>query len=128
MSDQSILIQLKNEILAALLLVVFTIIIIVIVFKMTELARISFGKSQYGTAKSFTYLMRRSGALQISTVSFIIVVVGVCTIIGKIDSTALISIMSGIAGYVLGGLDSSGGHNSPEKPKSKNDHNGGPEK
>lgn len=52
----------------------------------------------------FTRLIERAGVLQLVTVLNIILAVGILTFMGKINSEGAVSIYSGIAGYVLGGL------------------------
>ncbi|MCW2275422.1 hypothetical protein GJ654_13595 [Rhodoblastus acidophilus] len=64
---------------------------------------IAFWRAGAGQAKTFSLLIQRSQALQMATV--VLIIVGACTlrILDSISSEAVVSILSGIAGYVLGG-------------------------
>jgi multisubunit Na+/H+ antiporter MnhG subunit len=66
------------------------------------LGAIAFFKTQNGAAKSFSLLIHRSNALQLLTVLIIIITAFVLTVLDKIDSQAIVSILSSIAAYVLG--------------------------
>jgi hypothetical protein len=94
-----------------------TIALIAIVAGLTIVGSIAFLKTEKDGAKTFSLLIERAGALQLVTV--LAIVVGACflTIIGKINTEGIVSILSGIAGYVLGGISRTGrGHpNEPDK-------------
>lgn len=81
-----------------------TICVVVIAVCVTIVFAIAFYRSSPGQAKIFSDLMQRAGALQLVTVFSIIVGACFLTIIGRITSEGIVSILSGVAGYVLGGL------------------------
>ena len=95
-----------------------TISLVAIVTGLTIVASVAFYRTDRGTAKIFSSLVLRAGALQLVTV--LAIVVGACflTVIGKINSEGIVSILSGIAGYVLGGLSKTGQGQAdePDKP------------
>jgi hypothetical protein len=62
----------------------------------------AFSRTERGAAKTFSMLVQRSGALQLLTVVTIVMSVLILAIIEVLDSAAAVSILSGIAGYVLG--------------------------
>lgn len=66
---------------------------------------IAFWRSNSGQAKSFSLLFERAQALRISAVVFIIISVLVLGILGKLEAPEIAAVLSGVAGYVLGGLD-----------------------
>ena len=85
-----------------------TICLVVICTGLTIVGGIAFYRASAGQDKTFSLLIQRAGALQLVTV--LTIVVGACllTVLGKISSEGIVSILSGIAGYVLGGLSRSG--------------------
>jgi hypothetical protein len=85
-----------------------TIALAIITVGVTIVSAIAFYRSQQDSAKTFSLLVQRAGALQMVTV--LSVVVGACflTVIGKISPEGIVSILSGIAGYVLGGVSKMG--------------------
>lgn len=88
-----------------------TICLVAIVTAITIVGSIAFFRSTRGSAKTFSLLLQRAGALQLVTVMTIIAGACILTIIGKINSEGIVSILSGIAGYVLGGIPRGGlGH------------------
>jgi hypothetical protein len=80
-----------------------TIIIAIIAVGATIVGSIAFFKAGSGQAKTFSLLVQRAGALQLITVMSIIGASCFLAVIGKVNSEGVISILSGIAGYVLGG-------------------------
>jgi hypothetical protein len=85
-----------------------TICVVVITAGLTIVGTIAFYRAERGQAKTFSLLMQRAGALQL--IAVLTIVVGACllTVLGRISSDGIVSILSGIAGYVLGGLSKSG--------------------
>jgi hypothetical protein len=73
----------------------------------TILGAISFWRSKVGTAKSFTRLLERAEAVKLSAVILIVLAVTLLALLGRIESQGVVGILSGIAGYVLGGLQKS---------------------
>jgi H+/Cl- antiporter ClcA len=65
---------------------------------------IAFWKTRRGHAKTFSLLVRRAGVLHLLTVLAIIAAAVILAIIDKLESGSIAAILSGIAGYVLGGL------------------------
>jgi hypothetical protein len=77
-----------------------TIAFAICVVGITIVACVAFYKNE---GKTFSLLIQRSGALQLVTVLTIILAAAFLTVIGKITTEGIVSILSGIAGYVLGG-------------------------
>jgi uncharacterized membrane protein YedE/YeeE len=71
----------------------------------TIIGGIAFSRTQKGAAKSFTLLVQRGDLIRILTVTLILLVATLLTLLGKIEGAAMVGILSGIAGYVLGSLD-----------------------
>jgi hypothetical protein len=67
--------------------------------------------TEHNPAYTFSQLVQRAQGLQMVTVILIVIVVAVLGLYGIVKDEALVSILSGIAGYVLGGLQK----NAPEK-------------
>ncbi|MCC7300196.1 MAG: hypothetical protein IT583_03865 [Verrucomicrobia bacterium] len=68
---------------------------------------IAFYKAQAGQAKSFGLLFRRGNFLRLATVIMVIIAVIFLGLLDIIKENGIIGILSGIAGYVLGGMDQS---------------------
>lgn len=85
-----------------------TVCLVTIVIGLTVVGAIAFYQAKSGQAKTFSLLIQRAGALQLITVLTIIVGACLLTVLGKINSEGIVSILSGIAGYVLGGFSKSG--------------------
>ena len=78
-------------------------IIIAIVAGATIVGSIAFFRTEKGAAKTFSLLLQRASALQMLAVILIILTAATLRILNLIESGAVVSILSGIAGYVLGG-------------------------
>ncbi|WP_331299246.1 hypothetical protein [Methylobacterium oryzae] len=76
----------------------------IFVFGATIATCVAFSNAGPDKARVFASLIEKMGVLQLVTVLNIILAVGILTFMGKINSEGAISIYSGIAGYVLGGL------------------------
>lgn len=85
------------------LMALFGGVVAVAIICATVLGVAAFKRTQHGAARTFSELFRRAGLLQLLTVLVIVVSVLVLAILGKTDEGAL-TVLSGIAGYVLGGL------------------------
>jgi hypothetical protein len=83
----------------------FLIALGLVVVGFTVVGSIAFWKTQQGAAKSFTLLLQRGNVLKITTVSLIIVIAALLALAGKIGDSAVVGILSLIAGFVLGSLD-----------------------
>jgi hypothetical protein len=70
----------------------------------TVIGAIAYWKSE-NPAGSFSRLFERAQALKLTTVILIILSVTVLAFFKIIDSNGAVGILSGIAGYVLGGLE-----------------------
>jgi|HubBroStandDraft_2_1064218.scaffolds.fasta_scaffold1235718_1 hypothetical protein len=81
-----------------------TIALAVIAICGTVVAVIVFRKADHSAARIFGQLMNRAGMLQMLTVATIVQTVLVLRIFDGLSADATISVLSGIAGYVLGGL------------------------
>lgn len=65
---------------------------------------IAFSKVTKGAGKSFGLLFERGNFLRISTVMFVVLAVILLSILGVLNEGA-VAVLSGVAGYVLGGLE-----------------------
>lgn len=81
-----------------------TIIVIAVTLGTTIVGGIAFWRAQKGQAKTFSLLLQRANALQMLAVILIIVAAVVLRIGNGISAEAVVSILSGVAGYVLGGV------------------------
>lgn len=82
-------------------------IVFLIVVCLTIIGSIAFYKTEKGSAKTFSLLLQRSSALQMVTVILIILSAVCLRILNLIESNAIVSILSGISGYVLGSTNHS---------------------
>ncbi len=80
-----------------------TIIVVAVCVSGTIIWSIAFWRGGTGQANTLGLLLQRSQALQMATVILIILGACVLRIINSISSEAVVSILSGVAGYVLGG-------------------------
>ncbi|MDW9668089.1 hypothetical protein [Sinorhizobium meliloti] len=79
-----------------------TIVVALVVTGATVVMSFAFYRTSGGGAATLVRLIERAGVLQMLTVLVIVVGAGILTTIGKISAEGIISILSGIAGYVLG--------------------------
>ncbi len=77
---------------------------------------IAFSKTGKGAAKSFGLMFQRGNFLRIATVVLIVVAVIFLAVTGFIKENGIVAILSGVAGYVLGGLEKD-----KPKPESNSD-------
>lgn len=89
------------------LMVVFSVVVVAALICATILGVSAFRKTEKGAGRTFSELFRRAGLLQLMTVVVIVISVLILTTLGKADQGAF-TVLSGIAGYVLGGLPRSG--------------------
>jgi len=82
-----------------------TIVVALIVFSVV--GGIAFSKIERGAGRSFGLMFSRGNFLRISTVVFCIFAVVVLAFGGKLSEGA-IAVLSGIAGFVLGGVSKDG--------------------
>jgi polyferredoxin len=66
---------------------------------------IAFYRSEKGQARSFGLMFKRGNFLRIATVIMVVLVVLFLGLMDIIKENGIIGILSGIAGYVLGGLE-----------------------
>jgi len=76
----------------------------IVVLGATVVGSIAFWKTQGGAAVTFSLLLRRASALQMLAVVLIILSAVALRILDLIQPEAIVSILSGIAGYVLAGV------------------------
>jgi hypothetical protein len=67
----------------------------------------AFYKTGRGGAKTFGYIFSRGNLLKLLIAMAIVLIAAVLNIIGKIGAEAVVSILSGIASYVLGSASAS---------------------
>lgn len=75
----------------------------------TIIGGIAFYRAQQGTARTFSLLIQRADATRLIAVMAIVVAAFVLAMLDKINATGVVSILSGIAGYVLGGANATSG-------------------
>lgn len=85
----------------------------------TIIGSVAFWRAGSGTAKTFSLLIQRGNLLKLLTVLCIVIAATMLAILGKIPSEGITAILSGIAGYVLGGIgkSSSGKATRPATPE-----------
>jgi len=103
--------------------ITFVITISMIVFGV--LGYTAFKNTKEGAAKSFGLLFQRGDFLRIATVIFIVVAAIFLTLEGTLQENGLVGILSGIAGYVLGGLQRTEDTNSKTKKTKSEQGSGG---
>jgi hypothetical protein len=86
------------------------------------IAKAAFQKTERGAARALSQMIERAGVLQLLTVQVIVMSVVTLRIIDGLSADATVSILSGIAGYVLGGLSQTRGASSqePARPPATN--------
>jgi hypothetical protein len=87
-----------------------TIALALIVLGASTVIVFAFYRTRSGGAATLANMIERAGTLQMITV--IVIVVGACILatVGRIKSEGIVSILSGIAGYVLGNASRPGDH------------------
>lgn len=90
-----------------------TVIILGVMFAFTIVGGIAFNRSQQGSAKSFGLLFQRGNFLRIATAFLVVIAVVYLALLNKLSDGA-IGILSGVGGYVLGGLDKGKAGDVPE--------------
>lgn len=81
----------------------------------TVVGVVAFIKTETGQAKSFTLLFKRGDFLKLLAVAGIVMAVFFLALAGVLSEAAVVAVLSGIAGYVLGGLEKSAfGSQKPE--------------
>ncbi len=96
-----------------------TIMVIAVVLCTAIVGGIAFWRAEQGQAKTFSLLLQRANALQMLAVILIIVSAVVLRIGNGISAEAVVSILSSVAGYVLGGVTS----RTPEPKTEADSHN-----
>lgn len=79
----------------------------IVVIGGTIIGAIAFWRAGQGTAKTFSLLIQRGNLLKLLTVLCIVVAATMLAVLGKIQPEGITAILSGIAGYVLGGVGKS---------------------
>ena len=74
----------------------------------TIVAWVAFRREGGAVAGPLSQMVGRIGALQLLTVQVIVTSVLILRIIDELNAEATVSVLSGIAGYVLGGIGRSG--------------------
>lgn len=98
MSAERIALALELNILMAVALVAIAIC-------GTVVARKAFDKTEKGAARSLSLMVQRAGVLQLMTVQTIVMTIITLRILDLLGAEATVTVLSGIAGYVLGGLN-----------------------
>jgi hypothetical protein len=71
----------------------------------TVVGGIAFYRANQGQAKSFGLLFVRGNFLRLATAVLIILAAILLAALGKLNPEGVAAILSGVAGYVLGGMD-----------------------
>lgn len=90
--------------LLEILAVCITIIATALVIGVTAIGAIAFLKAQKGSAKTFSLLLQRASALQMLSVTLIVIAASILCALGSISGEAAVTLLSGVAGFVLGGV------------------------
>ena len=85
----------------------FTGVIIAALAAFAVVGGIAFSKVERGAGKSFGLMFTRGNFLRISTVVFCVFAVVVLAVAGKLSEGA-VAVLSGISGFVLGGVSKDG--------------------
>jgi hypothetical protein len=85
----------------------FTGVIVAALVAFAVVGGIAFSKVERGAGKSFGLMFSRGNFLRISTVVFCVFAVVVLAFAGKLSEGA-VAVLSGIAGFVLGGVSKDG--------------------
>lgn len=83
---------------------VFAGVVSVLFISVATIGAIAFYRTQKGGAKTFTLLFERADALRVLTVGVIVIGTVLLGFARGLDSTAVATILSGISGFVLGGV------------------------
>ena len=73
----------------------------------TVVAAIAFWRDEKSSARNFLGIAQHGGALRIITVGMIVLAATFLALANKITGEAVVAIISGVAGYVLGGFQRS---------------------
>ena len=94
-----------------------------IIVPFTVIASIAFCRAPVGKhqnpAFTFSQLFQRAKALQMITVILIVVAAALLALLRIIDSNGAVGILSGIAGYVLGGLNIESNRRQKQLPRTE---------
>lgn len=85
----------------------FATVIVIALVAFAVVGGIAFSKTNAGGGKSFGLMFSRGNFLRISTVIFCVYAVVVLAFAGKLSEGA-VAVLSGIAGFVLGGVSKDG--------------------
>jgi hypothetical protein len=77
----------------------------ILVAGFTVVGAIAFWKTETGGATTFTSFFQRGDALRMITVGGIVIAATFLGLAKIVEGTAVVAILSGIAGYVLGGVE-----------------------
>jgi hypothetical protein len=77
---------------------------VVAIVGFTVVGSIAFYRAGAGQAKSFGFLFQRGNFLRLGTVVLVVLAVILLSLVGKLTEGAA-AVLSGVAGYVLGGLE-----------------------
>jgi hypothetical protein len=95
----------------------FVIVFALAMVGFTIVGGLAFYRASAGQAKSFGLLFERSNFLRLATAVLIIFATVLLAALNKLSSEAVAAILSGVAGYVLGGMDRSVKESSTTGPK-----------
>jgi hypothetical protein len=93
------------------LMTIMAVTMMVLAICVTVVATIAFRKTDKDAASTLSVMIERGGALQLLTVVSIVMSVLVLRILDALGADATVSVLSGVAGYVLGGFATSQGGN-----------------
>lgn len=92
-----------NEAMIATLALYLTIAVGIIMLGATIVGSIAFWRAAKGQAKTFSMMFQRANVLQVLTAILVVLVACLLRMLNEITAEAVVGILSGVAGYVLGG-------------------------
>ncbi|MBK7357174.1 hypothetical protein [Propionivibrio sp.] len=101
--------------------VVWAIVIVLAlaIMSFTIVGGIAFFRAGQGQAKSFGLMFERGNFLRLAAAVLIILATILLAALGKLTAEGVASILSGVAGYVLGGMDKQQQNQAPDKSTPK---------
>ncbi len=85
----------------------------------TIVGGIAFYRAGQGQAKSFGLMFERGNFLRLAAAVLIILATILLAALGKLTAEGVASILSGVAGYVLGGMDKQHTRETTQSPSAK---------
>jgi len=113
--------EINNPGLVESALISFAVVLTVVFATFATSTWVAFRSQRQGAPKSLGLLFQRAGVLRLITVLIVIFATVVLQLVHSLGDGA-IAILSGIAGYVLGGIEKSPGGTNGRDEKEKEEH------